>query len=241
MASYYDKSTYLRGLRDGLPFVLVIAPFALLFGVVATEAGLTVFETLTFSAVVIAGAAQFTALQLMSENAPTLVVIASALAVNLRMAMYSASLTPHLGALPFWRRAFVAYSLVDQSYALSTLEYEKNPEMTLAQKTSYFLGCITPVLPNWYLWTLIGAMVGQAIPAGLALDFAVPITFIAMIGPMLRTGAHVAAAFVSVACAVIFAFLPWNLGLMVAGISGMIIGAQAELWLERQNSRKDAS
>jgi predicted branched-subunit amino acid permease len=190
---------------------------------------------------VIAGAAQFTALQLMSENAPTLVVIASALAVNLRMAMYSASLTPHLGALPFWRRAFVAYTLVDQSYALSTLEYEKNPEMTLAQKASYFLGCITPVLPNWYFWTLIGAMVGQAIPAGLALDFAVPITFIAMIGPMLRTGAHVAAAFVSVACAVIFAFLPWNLGLMVAGVAGMITGAQTELWLERQNSGKDAS
>lgn len=240
MTPYYDRPTYVRGLRDGLPFILVIAPFALLFGVVATEAGLSVFETLTFSAVVIAGAAQFTALQLMNDNAPTFVVIASALAVNLRMAMYSASLTPHLGALPFWRRAFVAYTLVDQSYALSTLEFEKNPEMTLAQKTSYFLGVITPVLPNWYFWTLIGAMVGQSIPQSLALDFAVPITFLAMIGPMLRTGAHVAAAFVSVACAIGFAFLPWNLGLMVAGIAGMITGAQVELWMERKPTKGDA-
>ncbi|SFK84322.1 AzlC family ABC transporter permease [Shimia haliotis] len=240
MTSYYDRSSYLRGVRDGLPFILVVSPFALLFGVVATEAGLTVFETLTFSAVVIAGAAQFTALQLMNDNAPTLVVILSALAVNLRMAMYSASLTPHLGPLPFWRRAFVAYTLVDQSYALSTLEFEKRPDMTLAEKTSYFFGVITPVLPNWYLWSLVGAMVGQSIPPALALDFAVPITFLAMIGPMLRTGAHVAAAFVSVACAIGFAFLPWNLGLMVAGIAGMVTGAQVELWMVRHAAKGDA-
>ncbi len=239
MPSYYDRSTYLRGIRDGLPFILVVSPFALLFGVVATEAGLTVFETLTFSAVVIAGAAQFTALQLMNENAPTLVVIASALAVNLRMAMYSASLTPHLGALPFWRRAFAAYTLVDQSYALSILEYEKNPQMTLAEKTSYFLGAITPVLPNWYLWSLVGALVGSSIPPSLALDFAVPITFLAMIGPMLRTTAHVFAAFVSVICAIAFAFLPWNLGLIVAGVAGMMSGAQFELWVERRTNNGD--
>ena len=92
MASSSVKSAYRQGIRDGAPFILVIVPFSMLFGVIATEAGLSVFETLSFSVVVIAGAAQFTALQLMGEDAPTLVVLASALAVNLRMAMYSASL-----------------------------------------------------------------------------------------------------------------------------------------------------
>lgn len=85
-----------RGLRDGLPFLLVITPFGLLFGVVATEAGLNVYETLSFSIVVIAGAAQFTALQLMVDDVPALIALVSALAVNLRMAMYSAALTPIL-------------------------------------------------------------------------------------------------------------------------------------------------
>lgn len=234
MQSYWDKSSFWRGFRDGLPFLLVIVPFGMLFGVVATEAGLPLTQVMSFSIVVIAGAAQFTALQLMEENAPTIVVIGSALAVNLRMAMYSASMTPHLGHLPLWRRALVAYSLVDQSYALSIMQYEKRPEMTLAQKTSYFAGVIAPVLPNWYLSTLIGALVGQSIPDSLALDFAVPITFLAMIGPMLRTKAHVAAAIVSVVVALIFAFLPWNLGLMVAGIAGMVTGAQVELRIENK-------
>ncbi|MBO9478395.1 AzlC family ABC transporter permease [Shimia sp. R11_0] len=232
MASYYDRTEYLRGVRGGLPFVLVVVPFALLFGVVATEAGLPLLQVLSFSVVVIAGAAQFTALQLMAENVPTLVIIISALTVNLRMAMYSASLTPHLGALPFLRRAFVAYCLVDQSYALSILEYEKRPEMSLAQKFSYFMGAITPVVPLWYTATVAGAMVGQAIPPALALDFAVPITFLAMIGPMLRTQAHVLAAAVSVSMALIFAFLPWNLGLIVAAIAGMVTGAEVERRVE---------
>ncbi|CUH54246.1 AzlC family ABC transporter permease [Shimia marina] len=232
MASYYDRTEYLRGVRGGLPFVLVVVPFALLFGVVATEAGLPLLQVLSFSVVVIAGAAQFTALQLMAENVPTLVIIISALTVNLRMAMYSASLTPHLGALPFMRRAFVAYCLVDQSYALSILEYEKRPEMSLAQKFSYFMGAITPVVPLWYAATVAGAMVGQAIPPALALDFAVPITFLAMIGPMLRTQAHVLAAAVSVSMALIFAFLPWNLGLIVAAIAGMVTGAEVERRVE---------
>ena len=76
---------------------------------------------------------------------------------------------------------------------------------------------------------------GQSIPDSFALDFAVPITFLAMIGPMLRTKAHVAAAVVSVICALLFAFLPWNLGLIAAGIAGMMTGAFVELRTENRD------
>lgn len=237
MASSSIKSAYWKGFRDSTPFIVVIIPFSILFGVVATEAGLSVFETLTFSIVVIAGAAQFTALQLMNENAPTVVVLASALAVNLRMAMYSASLTPHLGAAPMWQRAILAYFTVDQSYALSIEEYEKSPRMTMPQKVAYFMGTVSPICPNWYFFTLVGALVGKSIPPEMALDFAVPITFLAMIGPMLRTGAHVVAALTSVALALIFAWVPYNLGLMIAGLGGMMAGAQVELLAERRAAK----
>ena len=227
-------TAYWQGVRDGLPFILVVSPFALLFGVVATEAGLNVWETLAFSVVVIAGAAQFTALQLMQENAPTVIVLASALAVNLRMAMYSASLTPHLGAAPLWQRALAAYMMVDQSYACSILAYERNRDWTPAQKMSFYFGAVTPVIPVWYAMTVTGALIGSSMPAGLALDFAVPITFIAMIAPALRTLAHKAAATASVVLALGFAFVPFNLGLIIAGIGGMMVGAQVELWMDRR-------
>jgi predicted branched-subunit amino acid permease len=234
MTHITTRSVYWKGVRDGLPFILVVAPFALLFGVVSTEAGLNVWETLAFSVVVIAGAAQFTALQLMQENAPTVIVLASALAVNLRMAMYSASLTPHLGATPIWQRALAAYMMVDQSYACSVLAYERNQGWTPAQKMAFYFGAVTPVIPVWYAMTVAGALIGSSMPAGLALDFAVPITFIAMIAPALRTLAHQAAALASVILALSFAFVPFNLGLIIAGIGGMIVGAQVELWASRR-------
>lgn len=232
MSSTTTKSAYWLGVRDGSPFVLVVAPFAMLFGVIATEAGLSVFETLVFSIAVIAGAAQFTALQLMTENAPTVIILASALAVNLRMAMYSAALTPHLGSAPLWQRALMAYLLVDQSYACSVAQYEKDPGMTIAQKVAFFFGTISPICPTWYAFTLIGALVGNQIPPEWGLDFVVPIAFLALIAPMLRTASHLAAALVAILVALLANGIPYSLGLMVAGISGMIAGAQVELWLK---------
>jgi predicted branched-subunit amino acid permease len=231
MAAQSAMSSYWRGVRDGLPFLLVVGPFGMLFGVLGTEAGLAIHETMAFSIVVIAGAAQFTALQLLTENAPVLVVIASALAVNLRVAMYSASLTPHLGSLPLWKRALAAYFLVDQTYASATIDYEKHPDLTPAEKFAYFMGVVTPVCLPWYFATLAGAMLGESIPPSLGLDFALPIAFLAMIGPMLRTPAHRIAALVAVVFALAFAWLPFNLGLMAGALGGMIAGAKAELKL----------
>ncbi|MCL3881812.1 AzlC family ABC transporter permease [Marivita sp. GX14005] len=231
MAGVGIKSSYWRGFRDGVPFLAVIIPFGMLFGVVGTEAGLEIYETLAFSIVVIAGAAQFTALQLLTENAPTIVIIASALAVNLRMAMYSASITPHLGALPFWKRAIVAYFLVDQTYATAMIDYETRPAQPVEDKFRYFLGVLTPICPPWYFATLAGALIGEGIPAGLGLDFALPIAFLAMIGPMLRTPAHRIAALVAVILALGFAWLPFNLGLMIGAVGGMVAGARAEVAL----------
>ncbi|MDU8913473.1 AzlC family ABC transporter permease [Aestuariicoccus sp. MJ-SS9] len=229
-------SSYWRGVRDGLPFLIVVIPFAMLFGVLATEAGLNMLETLSFSVVVIAGAAQFTALQLMTENAPTWVVLASALAVNMRMAMYSASLTPHLGAAPLWQRAIAAYFLVDQTYAGSLLEYEKRPDMTLPEKLGYFFGIVTPICFPWYVATFVGAWLGAAIPTEMGLDFALPIAFLAMIGPLLRTPAHMAAAFTGASVALLAAGLPWNTGLIAGGIAGMIAGAETERRIEKSRA-----
>ncbi|NIY99438.1 branched-chain amino acid ABC transporter permease [Salipiger sp. HF18] len=228
MAGPGVKSSYWKGLRDGLPFLLVIVPFATLFGVLADDAGLNAAEALGFSVAVIAGAAQFTALQLMQDHAPLVVVLASSLAVNLRMAMYSASLTPHLGHLPLWKRGIAAYFLIDQSYALGIIKFEKDRELSQAERFAYFIGTVSGICPFWYIFTVVGALVGSNIPMNTGLDFAMPIAFIALVGPGLRTGAHMSAAFVASASALLFAFLPYNLGLLVAAVLGMAAGAEVE-------------
>ena len=230
------KSAFWAGVRDGAPFILVAGPFALLFGVLATEAGLSVFEVMTFSLVVIAGAAQFTALQVMQTEAPTVVVILSALAVNLRVAMYSAALTPYLGRAPLWQRVFAAYLLVDQSYALSHAKFEAAPELTVPQRMAYYFGTCLLVMIFWFGMSYLGAAVGTQLPQDLPLDFALPIAFLSMVAPMVRTLPHLIAAVVAVVVGLLAVPVPYSLGLIIAGAAGMMAGAQAEVILNGRSA-----
>lgn len=228
-------TTYWQGVRAGAPFLLVVAPFGLLFGVVATEAGFTLIQTMAMTALVIAGAAQFASVQLLVDGAPVFVAILTGLAVNLRMVMYSASLTPHLGKALTWQKVLMAYFMVDQSYGVSIAKYETAPEMTVSEKVSYFFGVISAVAPFWYGFSLVGALIGTAIPPEYALDFAIPITFISLVAPSLRSLPHLAAAVVSVVVSLSLAWLPYNLWLMIAAVLAMITGAQVEKWQEKKN------
>jgi predicted branched-subunit amino acid permease len=231
-----SRAAFWRGFKAATPFILVVIPFALLFGVLAQEAGLNVLQLMSMSVLVIAGAAQLTALALLQEHAPTAIILVTALAVNLRMAMYSAALAPHIGKASIWARLLISYFLVDQSFAMAVQEYEDRPEMTINEKIAFFFGTMVPIAPLWYGATLAGALLGSQIPPEFSLDFAVPICFIAITGPMLRTPAHIIAAVVSIVVALSLAWIPYSMGLLVASVLAMVAGAQTEVYLQRGRS-----
>ena len=218
------------GLRMGLPFSLVVVPFGLVFGVAAIEAGFDTLQTGLFSLLVGAGAAQLAALQMIVEGAPLLIVVLTGTAVNLRLAMYSASLAPHLGGAPLGTRLLVAFFLVDQAYAASILQFERTPDWPLPAKLAYYFGTIVPVAPVWVAASTAGAGLGHWLPPDWPLDFFVPMAFLALIAPMLRTRAHGVAAAVSVGATLVLAGLPWSLGLLAAGLLAMAAGAATEAW-----------
>ncbi len=230
------RTSLWRGCLASAPFAIVVAPFALLFGVVATAAGLNLAQVMLFSFSVFAGASQFAAVQLMQDQAPVLVILATSLAINLRMVMYSVALAPHLGAAPLGTRALIAYFLVDQSFAASQAEFEARPERSVGEKVAFFFGTVLPIAPLWFGASLAGALLGEAIPESYALDFAVPITFLAMTAPMLRSVPHVIAAGVSIAGALLLAWMPFGTGLLVAAVLAMAAGAGAEVWMTRKAS-----
>ena len=240
MASATSKDTpraaYWKGVQTGLPFILMAVPFATLFGVIATDAGLTLAQIIGFTVLVIAGAAQFAAVQMMVENASIAFVLLAALAVNLRMAMYSAALVPYLGAAPLWQRVCVAYLNFDQTYIASIARYEERPEMTVTARVAYFVGVATPIVPVWFAATVVGVFAGQAIPASWALDFIMPIMFLAMVAPMVKSLAHATAAAVSVSVGLLLVGLPSGTGLLIAAAAAMATGAAVEVWQERRNA-----
>ena len=228
MQAASSKSAYLRGILACAPFVLMAAPFGMLFGVVGAEAGLDLVQVMAFSTVVIAGAAQFTAVQLLTEAAPAVLVVVSAIAVNLRMMMYSAALQPHLRGAPLWQRMLVAYTTFDNTYAIAQAEFEDSPHSAARDNAWFFLGTATPMVPTWILATYLGAVLGNQIPEAFALDFAMPVLFLSLVGPALRSLAHIGAALTAVVLSLLFAWLPFNLGLLVAALPAMAVGAELE-------------
>jgi predicted branched-subunit amino acid permease len=239
MSTSPARAAYLTGLGHGAPFLVVVFPFGMLFGVVATEAGLDVIETMVMSALVIAGASQFATLELLGDGAPAFIAVLTGLAVNMRMAMYSASLTPHLGKAPLGLRALMAYFMVDQVYAVSIKRFTERPGMTLAEKTAYYFGVLSPVCPFWYVATWLGVVVGAAIPASYSLDFAVPITFVAVVAPMLRGLPNLLAAGTAIIAALALAGLPYNAGLILSALIGMTVGVVAETRLTAPRTAED--
>ncbi|MFG6079168.1 AzlC family ABC transporter permease [Paracoccus litorisediminis] len=222
-----------HGFVQSLPFILVLVPFGLLFGVLSAEAGLDLSQVMGFSVLVLAGASQFTAVQLLTDHAPTVIILLSALAVNLRMAMYSASLVPWLGDATPRQRGLVAYLLIDQTYALSIQHFENNPRLRMDQRLAYFAGTAICACVPWLIASALGFQLGRAIPESWALDFALPITFLAMVAPMLRSPAHIAAAGVSIIAALVFTVLPSGLGILLAAPLAMATGAIVEKRMER--------
>jgi predicted branched-subunit amino acid permease len=104
-----------------------------LFGVVVREAGLNLIETMTMTILVISGALEFTAL-----------------AVNLRITMYSAVLVPYFGKASLSKRLLASYFMVDQTFAVAIKRYDSDPTLTLDQKLNYYFGCAAGVCPFCY-------------------------------------------------------------------------------------------
>jgi len=226
------RTAFLQGILAGSPFLIMALPFGMLFGAVGADSGLSVYQAMGMSVIVVAGAAQFSALQVLVDGGPFYIAALTGLAVNMRMLMYSASLAPHFSKATKWQRIFAAYIIIDQTYGVAITELEKKPDMPIGAKLAYFFGVAALMFPLWYGSTFLGFMVGNQIPASFAMDFAVPLMFISLVAPSLRSIAHLVAATVAVVVALALFWMPYSLWLMIAAIAAMIAGAETERQLE---------
>lgn len=82
--------------------------------------------------------------------------------------------------------------------------------------------------PIWFLGTYIGAVAGDRFLNGFNIDFAMPILFLALAAPMLKTLAHLAAAVTSVIAVLALSGMPSGTGLLLAAFIAMAVGAEIE-------------
>jgi len=215
---------YAEGTWAIMPLLPGIVPFGMIAGVAAAEAGFGSAAGIGQSIVVFAGAAQLATVQLLSDGAVPLVIILTGLTINLRFAMYSASLAPHLVGLAWWQRILTCYFMTDQVYVLSVIRFATHPELPVDRRMRYYLGAGVTIWLVWQGSTIAGYLLGSRVPPEWSLDFFLPLSFLALLVPGLRDRPTVVAALVAGTLAFAGRGLPFNLGLFVGAILGIAAG-----------------
>jgi 4-azaleucine resistance transporter AzlC len=228
---------FFSGVRGALPILIGVLPFGLIYGVLAIDAGIAPGAAQAMSAVVFAGSAQFIAAQLVGAGTPATVIILTIAVVNLRHALYSASVAPHFRPLSRLWKWVLAYLLTDETYAVSITHVQQNvstatePSRQRGHRHWFFLGAGLAMWGTWQLSTAAGIFVGAQVPESWPLDFALAVTFIALIVPNLQDRASTGAALVAGLTALLAFSMPYQLGLITAAIVGISVG----LWIEARS------
>ncbi len=221
------KKAFLCGVKAVLPILLGVTPFALIAGLSAINAGFSKFEALGMSYIVFAGASQLAAVDLVSQNAPAVVIVLTALVINLRFCMYSASLSSHFNGLPLPLRGLLAYLLTDQAYAVTIVAFSNERKKF---KHCFYLGAAIALWVTWQAGTTVGVFLGALIPSSWSLDFAVPLTFLVLLLSAITTRPAFIAAVMAGFLALAAHNLPYNLGFVLAALGGIVAGYLADTW-----------
>jgi len=231
LPSSSPQSPWLRGMVRALPIVMGYVPIGFAYGVLAQQAGLSPFNTVAMSLIVYAGSAQLIGVSMFAAGVPALAIILTTLVVNLRHLLFSAALSPHLKG---WRKlelAAFAYELTDESFAVHSAEFARNSP----PKAELFAINVT-AQASWVCGSWLGVVAGRLIAdtRALALDYALPAMFIALLMMQTRHRRDAAVALFSGLLAVGLTLLGLNhWSVILATVIGATLGLASEGWRVR--------
>ena len=221
------RQELVAGAREIAPILLGAIPFGFVAGVAAIASGLTPVEGMALSILSFSGIAQLIVCQLIAAGSPVVVTVAAGSVVSLRLMMYSAAVSPHLAHLSTRWRALLAFMMTDQTFATTVKHFSEPGDRS--NRHWHVLGSSVTLYVFWQAAVLVGIALGAQVPTRWSLDFAVVLTFIALLVPAVRTRADLAAAIVAAGVALVAAGLPYRLALVVASIAGIAAGMAIEL------------
>jgi len=174
----FTRRGFLRGARRALALSPGDFAVGLLFGVLSNQAGLSLTDAVVMSALVNAGSSQFVAIGMWGASIPAIPIVATTLLVNIRHVLMGLTIRPWFSPLSARHRYLAAFFLTDESWAMSTVEFQEGPA-----DSAYLVGVGTTLYAGWMIATVIGTLTGTAIhdPTRWGLDFAFVAVFLALL------------------------------------------------------------
>ncbi|MGC9348749.1 MAG: AzlC family ABC transporter permease [Anaerolineae bacterium] len=221
-----QRSAWFRGVVRALPIVMGYIPIGFAYGVLAQQAGLSLFNTVAMSVLVYAGSSQLIAVSLFGAGAPALSTILTTFVVNLRHMLFSAALSPYLKGWSKGALAAFAYELTDESFALHSVQFASG----VPPKAEVFALNATAQL-SWIFGGWLGAVVGGRITdvRPWALDYTLPAMFVALLVMQIKARIEVVVAVLTGLLAVLLTL--WGMGqwsVILATVVGATLGVALE-------------
>jgi predicted branched-subunit amino acid permease len=193
-------------------------PIGVAYAVGARSAGLTVFETQLVSLTVFSAGVQLSAVSLIQMGASPLALLSMTLVLNLYHILLGLSLGQRL-ALTRAQRWIAAYLLNDGAYGVTMTSPSASFPFLLGAELSMFV--------VWNAATWLGAITGPLLPdpGRLGVDFVVPLLFLALLIPRLRSSADMTTAATAATLAIVVGrFGPSSIAVLCAVIVASVIG-----------------
>lgn len=216
----------LAGARAMAPWLVGVVPFGLVIGITAAQADIPVVAGWLTGPLILAGSAQVATIQLLDSGAAPIVVVTAALAINLRLVLYSATMVPHWRHAPRSFRAVAALVLVDPSLAVGVDAYERVSDPRHGHLR--YLGGAGVLCAAWLAAMTVGVTLGTALPEALRLEFVIPLFLVGEVVPRLSTRATRNAAVAAALFAVAGRWVPLHLGTLVALGAGLLAALGTE-------------
>ena len=235
---YTRRSEFLSGAKDTFPLIVGAIPFGIIYGAAAVTSGLSPIAVLGMSLFVYAGSAQFIAAGLVAQGATFGIIVVTTFIVNLRHALYSASLAPYMQHLAQRWLLPLGFWLTDETYAVVIRRYPQDDASPY--KHWYHFGSSLSMYINWQICTLIGIVAGQEMEglAELGLDVAMVVTFTGIIVPLIITRPMLVCAVTAGIVSLLTNAMPNKLGLMVTAVAAIAAGLLAEALKSHEQAEK---
>ncbi|MBZ9752277.1 AzlC family ABC transporter permease [Deinococcus sp. HMF7604] len=218
-----------QGVRAMSPFLVSAFPMGLIAGAFGVTSGLHPLETFGLAALTNSGTVQFIGIALLRDGSTVTAILLTSLIVSLRMLIYAVMLRPHTqGLSPRWR-ALLAFGLIDAVF-FTVMERFKTPEGQQPSWPWFFVGASSVMYVNWLAATVVGMLIGEALPDLIkhGLDFPMTAIFAAMLASTLGHWRAWTAAATGGLVALLTHTLPYNLGLIAGILVGALVGVLCE-------------
>jgi predicted branched-subunit amino acid permease len=198
-----------------LPFIAGYTPFALVIGSAVADAASPVAGW-SGSWLIYGGSAHVTALRTLGSSG-AIAAIVTALVVNARLLVYSASLSRNWRAQPLWFRITGAALIVEPTWLLA----ERHDARSARAQRDFFLAAGLTLGVGWSVMIAIGAIAGDRLGIE-SLEVAVPLCLIALLAQRRNGLGDRAAMLVAVAVALLTS--NGSSGFLVSIAAGCVAG-----------------